>query len=179
MDQKAANIKKITNVLSNFMKPQIRFKLVAPIIEQFFSQLFYFVDATVFNSLIEDGSPYCSASHAFNIKLSLSHTEQWGHSNFGASFERIKETSMRFIFEATNLLVMDKTPVIFSTEMRTQAWPSLTPSQVLALFKNYKPDNISPAPISEDVKKGLRNMSSRDDRLRLDETLLIPPTNRR
>jgi hypothetical protein len=171
-------VKKITSVLSNFLKPQIRYKIASLIVEQFFSQLFYFVDATVFNMLIEDGSSYCTAGQAFNIKLSLSHMEQWGHASFGAAFERIKETSMRFISEATNLLVMDKTPVIFSTEMRTQAWPSLSPSQVLALFKNYRPDNISTAAISEEVKKGLRNMSSRDDRLRLDETLLIPPSNK-
>jgi hypothetical protein len=179
LEHKKPELKKTTTVLSNLQKAFKKYNATALMTEQLFTQVLHFVDCFLLNAMLEDGNSFCTAGNAFNVKMSLSFVEQWAVTAFGnVVFERMKDASMKFVTEATTLLVMDKSAAIVN-DLRQEIWPSLNPTQVSALFKNYKPDQISPSPVGDDVKKLLKEASKRNEVLKMDESAIIYVSGRK
>jgi len=93
LEQKKPELKQLSNVLSKLFKVFSAAQGHESVRDQYFGQLFYFIDCLSFNALVDMGSKFCTASNAFNIKLSISHLEQWGMYNLKAPLEKIRSVT--------------------------------------------------------------------------------------
>lgn len=138
---------------------------------QIFSQLSWWINAVLFNKLMSNASLCiiitCNNIHfqgncgtGFQIRMSLSQIEDFlakipflTQSRYCYTFTphvTVDSTFLAHINQASNLLVMDKS-ILLDKASASDAFGALSETQLAYLVQSFKPDSVSPAPISEKV----------------------------
>jgi len=119
------------------------------IIGQLFSQLYYYVDAVLFNELCERRD-LCSANNGLKIKLELSKLEDWTQKS--PILHKASRKELSHIIEAANLLSVEKS-FLLQNEFREQICPSLNILQVKTLIQLFTPENPQQAVPARTIEK--------------------------
>lgn len=157
----------LDSYLTVFTENSIHMQLM----KQFFSQAFYFINFTLFNTLLNT-KRMCTCSNGFQIKLELSQLEQWISKTL--QIPEIK-SQLDIMAQAANVLVMDKN-VILEGDMLKQICPLLTAKQIKRLLELFTPDQLSPTPVPPEVFAKLKKASEGDNRpLETAPTKMVDP----
>eukprot|EP01105_Mastigella_eilhardi_P014904 TRINITY_DN3390_c0_g1_i9.p1 TRINITY_DN3390_c0_g1~~TRINITY_DN3390_c0_g1_i9.p1 ORF type:complete len:875 (-),score=278.85 TRINITY_DN3390_c0_g1_i9:522-3146(-) len=139
---------------------------------QLFCQLMHWLDATIFNTLI-DKPELCTCTTGFQLKMSLSALEDFlAHTpELAAARSYLDHTR-----QAANLLVIDKS-VLLDQKSTEDIFPALSVSQLSHLVQSFHPDSVSPKPAGQDVVDQMRRHSDTtgNNGLNVDPTRLIVP----
>lgn len=152
----------LDSYLTIFLENHIPLSLV----KQFFTQGFYFINFTLFNTLLNT-KRMCTCANGFQIKLELSQLEQWISKTL--QIPEIKN-QLDIMAQAINVLVMDKN-VILEGDTLKQICPLLTAKQIKRLLELFTPDQLSPAAVPQEVFLKLKKASEGDNK-----PLETPPT---
>ncbi|EGG19477.1 C2 calcium/lipid-binding region-containing protein [Cavenderia fasciculata] len=125
------------------------------LIQQFFSQIFYFTNAVLLNSL-NNIRGLCSTANGFQMKIELSKIADWS-SSMGLHDSLCQLDPM---IETTNVLVMDK-KLLDEIEVVDQVCSSLSMHQVKHLLSLFQTDRINSEPIPNDVLRIVDQVISR------------------
>lgn len=138
------------------------------IINQFFSQIYYFINAMVFNSLITQ-KKYCNMGYSIYLKMSLTQLENWAIDN---KFD-LPKSQLESIREVTNVLMMNKNLLLDET-VRKDICPSLSSTQIGQLLTQYHPDEYDPeGSVPSNVISALKGDKKAET---IDEYLIYEPT---
>lgn len=167
--------KSVSAVMNEMYDALARHFVFDSIKKQFFSQVFYYINACIFNSLLKKRD-LCTCGTGFQVKMGLSQLEEWVvNCRDKKLLLPVCRQFLAHITEAANVLVVDKE--IFADEsMISSVFPTLNVAQVKHLLDSFHPDQFSPAGVSRSVLTSLDEMvRSNDDQLplELDESLLI------
>ncbi|EGG22870.1 hypothetical protein DFA_05000 [Cavenderia fasciculata] len=171
------DLNKICKVLSKFMTMMKDKYVFDSIIQQFFSQTFYYISNSLLNEILEGGSSNnsCSPSSGFKIKLSLSKIEDWVASSEERDLLNYCRDFLGGIADAANLMVIDKS-IFTDTESIQSAFTTLNVLQIKRLLEIWKPDQLSPDPIPSSVLSMSRsnwNRPVQNLQLTIDPTILL------
>ncbi len=174
------NVAHLVHLLSQTYELLQNSRVPDSIVAQFFTQIFYFIDALLMNALITR-KELCTCSNGFQTKLELSDLEAWIQKN-GTFMNSVKYPTFVLLFtyhrdelnpiiQAATLLVMDKS-ALGDKEVLTNMCPNVNFVQVKRLLENFLPDQLYPDPVSPKVKEKLENLVSKSGNQLL---LELPP----
>jgi hypothetical protein len=126
--------------LSTTLKTLKSVYLYESVIQQYFYQLFYYMNCIVFNELMEHPERFSSTTHGFEIALALSTLLEWADRNVPGL---PRDQLFQHILQAANVMVMDKT-LLKDKEMLVQVWPALNPSHIYRIICFFRPDATMP-----------------------------------
>jgi len=115
--------------------------LLASLISQFFNQIFFYINGSLFNLLLRN-KELCSCDEGLKIKFCLSNLEEWACStNKDLLFPLVKK-NFNHLREASNVLVLQK--CIFADEsIMHHAFSTLNPGQIKRLLQiNHEGNSI-------------------------------------
>eukprot|EP01116_Phalansterium_solitarium_P022034 TRINITY_DN7124_c0_g1_i1.p1 TRINITY_DN7124_c0_g1~~TRINITY_DN7124_c0_g1_i1.p1 ORF type:complete len:828 (+),score=357.02 TRINITY_DN7124_c0_g1_i1:257-2740(+) len=135
-------------ILNRAFDALINNHLPSPVAECVLRQLFYRIDAALFNELLHRRELLCTSSNGFHVKLSVSQLEAWLLSKTPA-FHKLR-SELGPILQAATVLVMDLTDpnVVGDKEILAQICPALNAAQVLALVEAFAGDVLCPSSAS-------------------------------
>ncbi|KAK5582214.1 hypothetical protein RB653_003797 [Dictyostelium firmibasis] len=115
------------------------------LIGQFYSQLFYYINAWLLNSL-NNIKGLCSVVNGFQMKIELSKIQDW------VSISHLDESinQLEPMIETANLLVMDK-ELLSDEEVLHQVCPSVSMYQIKHLLQSFQTDQINSEDIPDSV----------------------------
>ncbi|KAM9963803.1 hypothetical protein ACTFIW_007057 [Dictyostelium discoideum] len=115
------------------------------LIGQFYSQLFYYINAWLLNSL-NNIRGLCSVVNGFQMKIELSKIQDW------VSISHLDESinQLEPMIETANLLVMDK-ELLSDEEVLHQVCPSVSMYQIKHLLQSFQTDQINSEEIPDSV----------------------------
>jgi myosin heavy subunit len=122
--------------LNTTLKTLKNANLYDSIINQFFYQLFYFMDCIVFNELMEHTERLSSTTHGFEIALAVSTLLEWSDRHVSGL---PRDQLFQHVLQAANVMVMDKS-LLTDKETLTSVWPALNPSQIYRLISFFSSD---------------------------------------
>ncbi|KAF2073381.1 hypothetical protein CYY_005294 [Polysphondylium violaceum] len=122
------------------------------LINQFFSQLFYYINSLLLNSLYNIPD-LCSTVNGFQIKIELSKIQDW------VSVSHLSITQLEPMIEAANLLVMDK-ELLSDPDTLNQVCPSVSMYHIKHFLKHFQPDRINSDPIPDTVFSAIERLIS-------------------
>ncbi|KAH3760645.1 laminin, alpha 3/5 [Pelomyxa schiedti] len=111
--------------------------LPKPVYVQFFCQLYYWINAVVFNHIVTHPD-ICTCSTGFQVKLSLSQLEDLASTN---SFKEAR-SFLRHCQQAAGVLMVD--PQVLDNAISSSIFGVLSPSQVATLVVHFRPDSNFP-----------------------------------
>eukprot|EP01132_Coremiostelium_polycephalum_P006597 gene6597-8165_t len=119
------------------------------LITQFFSQIFYYLNSLLLNSL-NTIKGLCSVANGFQMKIELSKIQDW------VSISRLDESIPQLspMIETTNLLVMDK-ELLSDPEILEQVCPSVSMYQIKHLLSFFQTDRINNEPIPSSIYRSI------------------------
>ncbi|KAH3757489.1 DIL domain [Pelomyxa schiedti] len=136
---------------------------------QFFSQLCYWINARLFNQLVNQPG-CCTCGKGFQIKLGLSSIEEFLYQS--AFLSRARQR-LDHIKQAGNLLIMDKA-VLFDETIVHTAFSALNPVQLAHIVHSFKPDSLMPDPVAPSVLGRIQRLNpSSSTPLILDPNILL------
>jgi hypothetical protein len=142
--------------------------LYESIVNQFFYQLFYFIDCVLFNELMEHTERLSSTTHGFEIALALSTLLEWSDRHVPGL---PRDQLFQHILQAANVMVMDKS-LLTDKETLATVWPVLNVSHIYRLISCFSSDPTTPESILPDVKNFLRQLhEANPQEVKLDEQL--------
>ncbi|GAM29318.1 hypothetical protein SAMD00019534_124940 [Acytostelium subglobosum LB1] len=119
------------------------------LVGQFFSQVFFFTNALLLNSL-NSIHGLCSTANGFQMKIEISKVQDWvAQVNLTESIVQMQQ-----MIEVTNLLVMDK-KLISDADVLEQVIPSMQPHHVKHLLTLFQTDQINSDPIPSGLSKAI------------------------
>eukprot|EP01116_Phalansterium_solitarium_P019767 TRINITY_DN563_c0_g1_i8.p1 TRINITY_DN563_c0_g1~~TRINITY_DN563_c0_g1_i8.p1 ORF type:complete len:818 (+),score=352.88 TRINITY_DN563_c0_g1_i8:572-3025(+) len=160
----AAQLEQFPAILQNVLGLLRKNYIADKIVDSFMTQVFYFVDAQLFNALLSAPQLF-TCNSGFQIKISLSQVE----STLGKADKHllsIANNQFGHIREAANLLAMDKS-LVADEEMIEQVFSSLNVVQIKHIVDRFKPDDVSPVPVDRAVRKSLEDLCQKAKNLRL------------
>ncbi|PRP81448.1 hypothetical protein PROFUN_10978 [Planoprotostelium fungivorum] len=161
---KTANVSEFTTLFDGTLKMLKKHNLSESLVRQFVKQVFVFIDAQLFNSLIQRPELFtCSAG--FQIKMSLSQVEA-GIQKLDKSLTFVSK-HLNHIKDAVNFLVMDKS-IVNDAEMAEQIFPHLNVVQLKHMIEAFKPDDLSPEPVPDVARRAVAEAAKARDYLPLE-----------
>ncbi len=158
----------VLNTLNTMVVTFKKHFLYDSIVQQFFYQVFYFMNCNLFNELIDQGQKLCNCASGFEIAISLSHYFEWAEKNLSAL---PRDQLFPHIHQASQVLVMDK-KIMADRQTLEDIFPALNFSQIDRLITLYKPDNIAPDPVPKETKDVIKKLHEADPQdVKLDESL--------
>mmetsp|Transcript_8537 Transcript_8537/g.11795 ORF Transcript_8537/g.11795 Transcript_8537/m.11795 type:complete len:1108 (-) Transcript_8537:45-3368(-) len=146
------------NILGDILKLLKKNFLYDQIIKQFLIQIFYFIDCQLFNTLLKRPDLF-TCNSGFQIKMALSQVEN-SVSKVDKQLSGIVSKQFNHIKEAVNLLLMDKT-IVGDEETVKQIFSHLNLIQIKHVLDRFKPDELSPEPVPEKVKRAIDDACKR------------------
>jgi len=122
------------------------------LINQFFSQLFYYINSLLLNALYNIPD-LCSTVNGFQMKIELSKIQDW------VSVSHLSITQLEPMIEAANLLVMDK-ELLSDPDTLNQVCPSVSMYHIKHFLKHFQPDRINSDPIPDSVFSSIERLIS-------------------
>ncbi|KAL9655798.1 hypothetical protein ABK040_005025 [Willaertia magna] len=184
--QPSPNISKLTKLFEeyfNLFKENYIPKLFT---QQFFSQIFYFLNCFGFNSLLSNNRNrnYCTMGGGIMLKMCVSTLEQWSHDK-KFNFMDIKTLhhlgplslmGLIYLRQSSDVMIMNKASLIDSST-RQEVCPILSITQLRKLLECYKADDYDPDEVPSSVLKTLPSIdkTSKPQRYLLDTTVIIKP----
>jgi len=123
-----------------------------PVQKHFIRQLFYFIDAQVFNALLKKPELYTAGS-GFQIKMSISQVETV-MGKVDKQLQSMAHQELNHIREVANLLVMDKS-IVSDDATAAQIFSHINVAQIRHILEKFKPDDVAPDVVSPTVKRAL------------------------
>lgn len=158
-------VQSILKVLSQYSQLLSSNGVCYEVINQFFAQIYYFINAMVFNSLITQ-KKYCTMGYSIFLKMSLTQLENWAIDNKYT----LPKSQLEMIRQVTNVLMMNKN-LLLDESVRKDICPSLTSSQIGHLLTQYHPDEYDPdGSVPSNVISSLKG--EKDEADTLDEYLI-------
>jgi len=131
-----------------------KWALFDSVMEQLMNQVFFFINATLFNHLIEHPD-LCTPSTGFQLKLSLSLLEDWivgsSHIPKNKAFLHSIRSQLEPIKQVANLLVMNDNKVFKDEESFSCAFSRLNILQIQHFVHSFQPDNASRTVASDET----------------------------
>jgi len=156
----------IVNTILKFLQCFQRNCMVPTVVQQFFTDIFNFMDATIFNETILR-KDLCTFSSAFTLKMALEEmlttlTEQGGTTWLGSSESWFIHTR-----ELINCLTLDK-KLLCQPEIRRQVCPNISLFQLKQMCSLYECEEFENAILSEVIIT-----LTRDPEFNLNQNLLL------
>jgi len=126
------------------------------VIYQLFNQLFYFINAKLFNELLKRPE-CCTCKRGLGIKMALS---QFGQVYLNEPILHNIESKLNMIIEAANFLVMDK--LTLTEEDIITTFPTLNALQLKQILELFKPDQLAPSRVPTSIFKVIESTSYRN-----------------
>jgi len=167
----------LTNILAQHLEMLHKYYIFETVIKQFFCQIFYYINARLFNSLLRT-EEHCSCGSGFQIKLGLSQLEEWiskADTNDKKHLSQAARHYLLHITEAANVLVVDK-DIFTDEEMIEKVFPTLTTPQIKYLLEHFQTDQYAPNPVARNVMAtldGLARQRKGQRMLEVDEAYLL------
>jgi len=147
-DVPAASPSDVKRLLSSWLEAFRSNLIPCPVVNQFFTQMFTFMDLRLFSTLLQRPD-LCSVSNAFQIKLRLSSVEGFVHT-FTSPLLNASDLQFTLIREAANVLIVNDDSLA-----DPKAWPDicghLEMAHVHKLLSNLQPDLLHPSPVASSV----------------------------
>jgi len=146
------------------------------VIYQFFNQIFYFINAKLFNELLKRPE-CCTCKRGLGIKMALS---QFGQVYLTDVILHNIEMKLNLIIEAANFLVMDKLTLTEDDIVTT--FPTLNALQLKQILELFRPDQLAPSRVPTSIFKVIESTSYRNTSssnmlsLYIDADLILPLT---
>jgi len=137
-------------------------------------QIFFFVDAQIFNVFIKQPQLY-TAGRGFQIKMALSQVD----SSLSKQGALLSNKQLNYVKESANLLIMDKS-IMSDSSIIKQIFTHLNVLQIRHIVERFKPDELAPDKTPESVKQSLKEACLRKENaaLYLDlDPLEVKPQN--
>jgi len=153
-------------ILKKVLESLLENNCLPVVIHQCFSQLIYYISASLFNRVITTPS-YCSPRIGLQIKMSVSHLISWFHQQ--VKYIPTIEKSlfhMNYIVEIANVLTLATNESVFQEEHLKVTFPSLNLAQLRKVIELYSPDKYAPEPIPVQVKRFINGACQRDSSVR-------------
>eukprot|EP01114_Cavostelium_apophysatum_P012934 TRINITY_DN3021_c0_g1_i6.p1 TRINITY_DN3021_c0_g1~~TRINITY_DN3021_c0_g1_i6.p1 ORF type:complete len:1113 (-),score=533.61 TRINITY_DN3021_c0_g1_i6:18-3356(-) len=142
-------------VMSDVIKLLKNHHVAEPLLKHVVTQLFFFIDAQVFNSLLSRQELFkCSAG--FKIKMAISKIE----AALGKVDKHLFGNHLNHIKEAANLLIMDKS-IVSDEETVANIFSHLNIKQIKQIVVSFVPDDYAPDPVPDNVKRALESAASK------------------
>ncbi|PRP88345.1 hypothetical protein PROFUN_03259 [Planoprotostelium fungivorum] len=156
-------VSEFINLLSDTIKMLKKHHLSETMTKQFIKQMFVFLDLQLFNNLMEKPELFtCTAG--FQIKMAISQVES-GVTKLDKTLNFVSK-NLDHIKDAVNFLVMDKS--IVNDAESTDIFATLNSVQLKHMVDSFKPDDLSPDPISESAKKTIGDAAKKNPDLPLE-----------
>jgi len=140
------------NILGDIQKLLRKNHILEPVQKHFIRQLFYFIDAQVFNALLKKPELYTAGS-GFQIKMSISQVETV-MGKVDKQLQSMAHQELNHIREVANLLVMDKS-IVSDDATAAQIFSHINVAQIRHILEKFKPDDVAPDVVSPTVKRAL------------------------
>ncbi|XP_026133172.1 ras-associating and dilute domain-containing protein [Carassius auratus] len=143
--QVSPQVRRVLDVLSQSLRLLRAFDVHPDISAQLFSYLFFFINALLFNLLMERGSGgafYCW-SRGVQVRANLDLLMDWAH---GAGLMDLAHTYLLKLSSAVNLLATPKENLLqMSWKALRMEFPSLNAAQLHHILREYEPRRSCPA----------------------------------
>eukprot|EP01121_Diplochlamys_sp_Union-15-3_P000185 TRINITY_DN10176_c0_g1_i2.p1 TRINITY_DN10176_c0_g1~~TRINITY_DN10176_c0_g1_i2.p1 ORF type:complete len:170 (+),score=28.10 TRINITY_DN10176_c0_g1_i2:265-774(+) len=159
--------------LSSYYEHFEKIDLPQIVINLLYAQIFYFINASLFNHIIEKAE-LCKAATGFAIKMTISQLEEWASKQHDILLPLIRG-QFDYITEAANVLVIDKS-IFLSEEVVASIFVKLNPVQIKHILASFSPDEYASgerAEVSDAVVQALDGHVFKS----ADKTLLLNPNN--
>eukprot|EP01127_Copromyxa_protea_P015481 TRINITY_DN4460_c0_g2_i2.p1 TRINITY_DN4460_c0_g2~~TRINITY_DN4460_c0_g2_i2.p1 ORF type:complete len:1676 (-),score=431.43 TRINITY_DN4460_c0_g2_i2:74-5101(-) len=133
-----------TKILAHLQKWRNRDSIIL----QFFHQICYFMDTTLFNCILMYPTWYCSADIGIHIKLLLSQLDDWKYEKL----VEIPQLSLRkigimpLLTQTANLLLLNKS-IAQDLQLLSTILPLLSVNHIYYLLENFRPTSLSTSPV--------------------------------
>ncbi|EFA85745.1 C2 calcium/lipid-binding region-containing protein [Heterostelium album PN500] len=146
------NSNSLLDILQEFYEILRHNYVHANLITQFFSQIFFYTNALLLNSL-NSINGLCSTANGFQMRIELSKIQDW------VALVNLEESIVQLqqMFEITNLLVMDK-KLVSDADVLEQVIASLQPHHVRHILTLFQTDQINGDPIPSGVMKAIEHI---------------------
>eukprot|EP01080_Neovahlkampfia_damariscottae_P008480 gene8480-302_t len=128
----------ILKIFNDFLKTFQSNGVFNEISEQFFGQVFYFINGHLLNILLTHRK-YCSMKASVNLKMMTSDLSNWADEN---NFLKCKK-NFNNLRDISNILMVDKSELV-DESVRKQVCPSLQICQILNILCFYHADEFDP-----------------------------------
>mmetsp|Transcript_2934 Transcript_2934/g.4466 ORF Transcript_2934/g.4466 Transcript_2934/m.4466 type:complete len:695 (-) Transcript_2934:424-2508(-) len=141
----------VTNILDNILALLLRNHVPPLITSQLMTQVAYFIDAILFNCIMQRGD-LCTTRSALAIKYSLSVLDEW----VTLRAKDLPLTGMRacHVREAADVLILRKS-FLAEDEVRRAVCPHISPVQLEQLLRLFRTDDLSPESVPEKVLRAV------------------------
>uniref|UniRef100_A0A8C1IIF7 Si:ch211-176g6.2 n=1 Tax=Cyprinus carpio TaxID=7962 RepID=A0A8C1IIF7_CYPCA len=143
--QVSSQVRRVLDVCSQSLRLLRAFSVHPDISAQLFSYLFFFINALLFNLLMERGSGgafYCW-SRGVQVRANLDLLMDWAH---GAGLADLAHTYLLKLSSAVNLLATPKENLLqMSWKALRMEFPSLNAAQLHHILREYEPQRSCPA----------------------------------
>jgi len=168
MDYKKTSPTDVLNALTQILT-RIKRKKIYPVIRQhFFEDVFYMINAYLFNTLVQKAA-LCTSGTGFQIKFGLSPLKEWVFSTELPSPARVRDC-LGHVEEAANVLVIDK-KLFSNAKDVAEIFRLLNPVQILHFLSNFQTNEASEQVPRESLQAMRNLLLQRDhqhDNLKLD-----------
>jgi len=172
---------RITKVLTDYFNLFKTNHISKSFTEQFFAQVFYFVNTFGFNALVSPKKrKFCTMGGAIMLKMCVSTLEEWAYNN-KFEFSSPKNTKhilpligVMFLRQCADVLIMNKAFVLTTRE---EVCPVLSAIQLRKILESYEADDYDPDEIPSSVFKTFDNTIPVDKKAKylLDSTCIFKP----
>ncbi|KAL6041784.1 Unconventional myosin-XIX [Balamuthia mandrillaris] len=138
-------IHEITEYLSQTLQRFIENFVYLALAQKFIGQLYYYINATVFNELLLCRQ-YCTLDKGVEIQMTIADLEHWSREEGGVWAVQAVEQLER-LRQVSRLLLIDKNLVLSSEELRHEVFPLLNSMQIKQVLSMYVPTDME-EPIS-------------------------------
>jgi len=169
----------VLNFLSSTYRQLTKTGLSQPNLNLLFAQIFYFMNSSLFNHLLEKPE-LCKASTGFTIKMIVSQIEEWASQKHPVLLPFVR-SQFDNLMEAANVLVIDKS-VFLNEEVVGGIFSKLNLVQIKQLVSSFTPDEYAPGErgeVSDAVLQALEGhaFKSNDKTLELNPNKFITSVN--
>lgn len=141
-----SSVKDITKLLSDLLVCLQRNYVAPTIVNQMFSELFYFVDAHIFNKILLR-KELCSWERAMQIKFNLTQLEQWIINN---GLKEALADKFCHVKQAIALLLLNNTVINNDVTVIYDVCPNLNAHQLKQILSIYTPSEYE-SPVDQAV----------------------------
>jgi len=168
-----SSIQPIKEVLSKYLLGLAHNFIFLSLVQKFFAQVFYFINATLFNEILLVRE-LCTVDKAVEIKMDLAMLENWIVEDGGLWLENA-EVQLEPLHEIITLLLMPKKLIVSSQDLRREVIPHLNRTQVRQVLAMYTPTDLEERISPSDIQKLEREMPQKNgDELLLETAETFP-----
>ncbi|KAL0478684.1 hypothetical protein AKO1_008281 [Acrasis kona] len=140
-----------------------------PVMNQFFGQIYRYINYHTFNALVATGGAHCTMGSAIMLKMAVSELEEWASSkNFDISQEL---TTLR---QSCDIMIMNKSNLI-EASTRKEICGNLTNQQVRRVLQLYHPDEYDPDAVPANVLRALPEVNVKSQDVFVDTSVIDKP----